>query len=32
LKLSPVIPVDWIILGLLIFSVVGVLFGTYQDY
>ena len=32
LKLSPVIPVDWIILGLLICSVVGIIFGTYPAY
>ena len=28
-KLDPVIPLDWIGLGLLICSVVGVVFGTY---
>ena len=32
LKLPPVIPFDWIVLGLLICSVVGVLFGTYPAY
>jgi putative ABC transport system permease protein len=32
LKLSPVVPVDWIILGLLICSVVGIVFGTYPAY
>jgi len=32
LKLSPVIPVDWIIMGLLICSVVGIIFGTYPAY
>jgi putative ABC transport system permease protein len=32
LKLSPVVPVDWIILGLLICSIVGILFGTYPAY
>ena len=32
LKLTPVIPVDWIILGLLICSVVGIIFGTYPAY
>ena len=32
LKLPPVIPVDWVILGLLICSVVGVLFGTYPAF
>ena len=29
LKAPPVVPVDWIILGLLICSVVGIVFGTY---
>ena len=29
MEVSPVIPVDWVILGLLICSVVGVVFGTY---
>jgi putative ABC transport system permease protein len=32
LKLPPVIPVDWIIIGLFICSVVGVVFGTYPAY
>ena len=32
LKLTPVIPVDWIVLGLLICSVVGIIFGTYPAY
>jgi putative ABC transport system permease protein len=32
LKLPPAVPVDWIILGLLICSVVGVIFGTYPAY
>jgi putative ABC transport system permease protein len=31
-KLDPVIPVDWMILGLLICSVVGVVFGTYPAF
>jgi putative ABC transport system permease protein len=31
-KLEPVIPVDWMILGLLICSVVGVIFGTYPAF
>jgi len=31
-KLDPVIPFDWIGLGLLICSVVGVIFGTYPAY
>jgi putative ABC transport system permease protein len=32
LNLPPVIPVDWVILGLLICSLVGVVFGTYPAY
>ena len=32
LKLTPVIPVDWIILGLIICSIVGIVFGTYPAY
>ncbi|HEX4265172.1 MAG TPA: ABC transporter permease [Verrucomicrobiae bacterium] len=32
LKLPPVIPVDWVVLGLLICSVVGVVFGTYPAF
>ncbi len=32
LKLTPVIPVDWIIIGLFICSVVGIVFGTYPAY
>jgi putative ABC transport system permease protein len=32
LKLTPVIPVDWVILGLVICSIVGVVFGTYPAY
>ena len=31
-KLDPVIPVDWIVLGLFICSVVGVIFGTYPAF
>ena len=31
-KLDPVIPFDWIVLGLLICSVVGVVFGTYPAF
>jgi putative ABC transport system permease protein len=31
-KLDPVIPLDWIVLGLLICSVVGIVFGTYPAY
>jgi putative ABC transport system permease protein len=29
LKLTPVLPVDWIIIGVLICSAVGIIFGTY---
>jgi putative ABC transport system permease protein len=32
LKLPPVIPVDWILIGLLICSIVGVVFGTYPAF
>jgi putative ABC transport system permease protein len=32
LKLTPVVPVDWIILGLVICSIVGIIFGTYPAY
>jgi putative ABC transport system permease protein len=32
MKLPPVIPLDWIIIGLLICSIVGVIFGTYPAY
>ncbi|HET7625591.1 MAG TPA: ABC transporter permease [Verrucomicrobiae bacterium] len=32
LKLAPVIPVDWIVIGLVICSVVGIVFGTYPAY
>jgi putative ABC transport system permease protein len=32
LELTPVIPVDWIILGLVICSIVGIIFGTYPAY
>jgi putative ABC transport system permease protein len=32
LKLPPVIPVDWVILGLVICSVVGIVFGTYPAW
>jgi putative ABC transport system permease protein len=32
LKLAPVVPVDWIILGLVICSIVGIIFGTYPAY
>ena len=32
LKLPPVIPVDWVIIGLVICSVVGIVFGTYPAF
>ena len=32
LKLSPVVPVDWIIIGLVMCSIVGIVFGTYPAY
>ena len=32
LKLPPVIPVDWVIMGLVICSIVGIIFGTYPAY
>jgi len=32
LKLKPVLPVDWVIIGLVICSIVGVIFGTYPAY
>jgi len=32
MKLPPVIPVDWVILGLAICSVVGIVFGTYPAW
>ena len=32
LKLSPVIPVDWVAIGLIICSIVGIVFGTYPAY
>jgi len=32
MKLPPVIPVDWIIIGLAICSLVGVIFGTYPAW
>src|SRR5215472_15342025 len=32
LKLAPVVPVDWIILGLVICSIVGIIFGTYPAF
>ena len=32
LKLPPAVPVDWVVLGLLICSVVGIIFGTYPAW
>jgi putative ABC transport system permease protein len=32
LKLAPVIPVDWALIGLGICSLVGIIFGTYPAY
>ncbi len=32
MKVPPAIPIDWIVLGLFICSVVGVVFGTYPAY
>jgi putative ABC transport system permease protein len=32
LKLRPVVPLDWVIIGLVICSIVGVIFGTYPAY
>ncbi len=32
LKLAPVIPVDWIVIGLIMCSIVGIVFGTYPAY
>jgi putative ABC transport system permease protein len=32
LKLAPVIPVDWVMIGLIICSIVGIIFGTYPAY
>jgi putative ABC transport system permease protein len=32
LKLPPAIPLDWVALGLLICSVVGIVFGTYPAW
>jgi len=32
LKLAPVIPFDWVIIGLAICSVVGIVFGTYPAF
>jgi putative ABC transport system permease protein len=32
LKLAPVVPLDWAALGLVICSIVGIVFGTYPAY
>ena len=32
MKVPPAVPVDWIVLGLLICSIVGIIFGTYPAY
>jgi len=32
LKLPPAVPVDWIVIGLVICSIVGIVFGTYPAY
>ena len=32
LKLTPVVPVDWVVIGLVICSIVGVIFGTYPAF
>ena len=32
LKMTPVIPFDWVVYGLLICSVVGIIFGTYPAF
>jgi putative ABC transport system permease protein len=32
MKVPPVVPIDWIVLGLVICSVVGIVFGTYPAY
>ena len=32
LKLTPVVPVDWVFIGLVICSIVGIVFGTYPAY
>ena len=32
LEVPPVIPVDWIVIGLVICSIVGIIFGTYPAY
>jgi putative ABC transport system permease protein len=32
MKVPPAIPVDWIVLGLVLCSVVGIVFGTYPAW
>jgi putative ABC transport system permease protein len=32
LKLPPVLPIDWLVLGLVICSIVGIVFGTYPAW
>jgi putative ABC transport system permease protein len=32
LKLTPVIPIDWVVIGLVICSIVGIVFGTYPAF
>ena len=32
MKVPPAIPIDWVVLGLVICSVVGIVFGTYPAY
>jgi putative ABC transport system permease protein len=32
LKLPPAIPIDWVFIGLIICSIVGIVFGTYPAY
>jgi putative ABC transport system permease protein len=32
LKLTPVIPFDWVVIGLVVCSIVGIIFGTYPAY
>ena len=32
MKVPPVIPFDWIVIGLVICSIVGIVFGTYPAY
>lgn len=32
LKLAPVVPMDWVVIGLVVCSVVGIVFGTYPAF